>query len=490
MQITAIVFSLLRMTESFVYFGILLRLINIYAVILIANRNTDHSYNTAWIFLIILFPLCGGIFYLFTTLQMHTKYYFFRLSQQQEKTKHLLPQNDEVICAISALFPERESAVRYIYNTSGMNAHVSRDATYFPTGEETFKSILSDLENARKYIFIEFFIIKNGFMWESILEILKKKASEGVDVRVMYDGVGSLAYLPHNYPEELSSFGINCCVFAPFSPFLSVLQNNRDHRKIISIDGKIAYTGGINLSDEYINLISPYGYWKDMSVRIVGPAAFNFSVMFLHLWWHSTGTNEAADDFKPDFQKNSALGKGFVMPLCDTPQYCRRTGKYIYLDIIKKAKKYVYITTPYIIPDGEILSSLKDAAKGGIDIKIICPSVPDHRCSGAVSKSYYGQLLSSGIEIYEYLPGFIHGKTICSDDNIAVVGSINLDYRSLYLQFESAAWFLDSPVVISVKKDFEKTLSECSSVSFFNSAEQGFLKKIIYAVLRLFAPLM
>ncbi len=493
LQILAIIGSLMRISQYFLYFDALLQFISIVTVIIIVNRHSNPSYKLAWVIPILLVPLFGGLFYLFITGQLHTKRYFNKLSANEKMINKGYSQKEDILEEITEEFPERRSTVGYINRVCGtgvLRCHASR---YFPLGEDMYKSMLSELEKATRYIFIEFFIIKEGVMWDSILEILKKKASEGVDVRIMYDGMGSMTLLPYKYPKMLEEFGIKCKIFSPFTPFLSSIQNNRDHRKIMVIDGKVAYTGGANLSDEYINVDHPYGHWKDMSVTIKGEAAFSYVRMFLHLWWGTSPTEEDIKSFEPVFSEaelSKNASDGYVMPFSDMPQDKFQTGEFIYMDIINKAKKYVYITTPYLIPDHETVMALKNASLGGIDVKIICPSVADHWYAKAVAYSYYKELLDAGIKIYEYTPGFIHGKTFCSDDEVAVVGSINLDYRSLYLHFECAAWFLGSSVVHSVRKDFDETLKKCSVITQDMCTPSNIFKRILNALLRLFAPLM
>ncbi len=491
LQLALMFVSLLRISEYFLYFDIFLKIVSIAAVVIIINRHSNPTYKLAWVIAILLFPMFGGLFYLFITGQMHTKYFFYKLEEVQRETNRPYNQSEAVINEIKESRPERENTVRYINNASGFSAYRCTQAQYFPQGEDKFKSLLIELEKAEKYIFLEYFIIKEGVMWDSILEILKKKAANGVDVRVMYDGMGSMTLLPKNYPKTLESYGIKCCVFSPFTPFLSALQNNRDHRKILVIDGKTAYTGGVNLSDEYINIDYPYGHWKDMSVLVRGEAAFSFTRMFLQLWWHTTKKEEDIKDFEPDFSETEETGQdGYVMPYCDVPQDKYQIGEFIYLDIINKAKKYIYITTPYLILDHEMIVALTNAAMSGVDVKIICPLVADHWYARAVAYSYYKELLDAGVKLYEYTPGFIHGKTFCSDGEVAVVGSVNLDFRSLYLHFECAAWFLDSSVVNSVYEDFTATIEKCSVITKESCTKMNPLRKILNAFLRLFAPLM
>lgn len=489
LQLLAILASLLRISEYFLYFNIILQAISIVTVVIIINRHSNPSYKLAWIVPILMVPLFGGLFYLFITGQMHTKRYFRNLAALEKEINGKYPQSNEIFAEISEKFPHRLPIVKYINNVSDRNVYRNANAHYFPTGEEMYESMLTELQDAKKYIFIEYFIIGEGVMWDSILDILKKKAAEGVDVRVMYDGMGSMTTLPENYPKTLERYGIKCRIFSPFTPFLSALQNNRDHRKIMVVDGKVAYTGGANLANEYINIDFTPGHWKDMSVMIKGEAAFSFARMFLILWNHISGIREDISLFEPEFDEGEEYS-GYVMPYCDMPEDKFQIGEAVYLDIISRAKKYIYITTPYLVLDHEMVVALTNAAYSGIDVKMICPRVADHWYVKAVGYSYYKELLDAGIEIYEYTPGFIHGKTFCSDDEVAVVGSINLDYRSLYLHFECAAWFLNCPVVGAVCEDFEKTLEKCTAVKPEDCTPRNIFKRILNALLRLFAPLM
>ncbi len=489
LQLFVIAASILRINEYFLYFEVFLNIVSLVVVVVIINRNSNPMYKLAWIVPILIFPMFGGLLYLFIVSQSETKRFFRRLSDIEKDIFTSYPQNESIKTEFSEKYPHRKTTVNFINRVSGGCVYKNSGAEYFPCGEEMLQSLLTELEKAEKYIFLEFFIIKRGKMWNSVLEILKRKAGEGVDVRVMYDGMGSLTTLPMHYPKELRKFGIKCKVFSPFTPFLSAVQNNRDHRKILVIDGKVAYTGGINLSDEYINIDYPHGHWKDMAVKVSGEAAFDFARMFLHLWWHQTKTTESLKDLEPQISSSEGFD-GFVMPYADIPQDEYQTGEFIYLDIINKAKKYIHITTPYLILDHEMVVALTNAAMSGVDVKIICPLSIDHWYARSVAFSYYRELTQSGVKIYEYSPGFIHGKTFVSDDEVAVVGSINLDYRSLYLHFECAAWFLDSHIVKDVENDFTETLSKCREITLEECNKRNPVKKLFSAMLRLFGPLM
>ena len=489
LQIGIILMSILRINEYFLYFDIFLKAVSLVTVVLIINRHVNPMYKLAWVVPILIFPMFGGLLYLFASGQLATKMFFRKLSDAEKKITSLFPQNEKILSEIEEIHPERKNSVTFINSVSGSAAYRCENAEYFSVGEEMLASLTKELKKAEKYIFLEFFIIKKGAMWNSVLEILKEKASEGVDVRVMYDGMGSMTTLPFSYPKELEKHGIKCRVFNPFTPFLSTIQNNRDHRKIAVIDGKVAYTGGINLSDEYINVGYTRGHWKDMAVKIEGEAAFSFSMMFLHLWWSTNKKENSLDLLKPSFEY-SDTNDGYVMPYADMPQDKYQTGEFVYLDIINKAKKYVHITTPYLILDHEMVIALTHAAMSGVDVKIICPLSIDHWYARSVAFSYYKELTESGVKIYEYTPGFIHGKTFVSDDDVAVVGSINLDYRSLYLNFECAAWFLDSHIAHDVENDFDETLSKCREITLEECQKRSFVRKLFSAMLRLFGPLM
>lgn len=488
-QAALLVWFVMRLSEYFIYIDIALKIISFAVVIIIMNRHSNPVYKIAWIIPILLFPLIGGFLYLFIMGQTNTKRFFTRLKKLECETTAPYPQQEKTLSEIAQTDARFKGAVRYVNNVSHLAAYGGADTTYFPVGEELLKSLLSELEKAQKYIFMEFFILADGIMWQSILNILKRKAKDGVDVRIIYDGMGSMTLLPRSFPQQMQALGIKCRVFSPFVPFLSALQNNRDHRKIVSIDGKTAYTGGINIADEYINKGYDKGHWKDMGVMVKGQAAMSFTMMFMDMWCIITGEKPNIKSYEP--QKWENYGKtGFVMPYSDMPQDKYQTGEYLYMDMINKAEKFVYITTPYLILDHEMTFALTNAAASGIDIKIICPRNIDHWYARAVAYSYYKELIQSGVKIYEYTPGFIHGKTFCCDGAAATVGSINLDYRSLYLHFECGAWFMDSPVVDAVLSDFNDTLKKCRAITAKECDSIHPLRKLLNALLRIFAPLM
>ena len=458
-------------------------------VLHIVNSRANPSYKIAWIIPIMILPLFGLLLYFLFGGNQLTR-------RQKAKMKNIyykqLKYKDSHNIVMSELRYENISAynqVKYIQDYSLTNVCKHTKTTYLSNGRNYYNKIIEAIKSAKKYIFLEYFIIGEGKMWGSILEVLKRKAAQGVDVRVMYDGMGCLTLLPASYPSRLRKMGIKCRVFNPFRPFLSTIQNNRDHRKILVIDGKTAFSGGVNLSDEYVNITAPYGHWKDTAVMLKGKAAFSFTIMFLELW--QIAERKRIDDyevFRPaDFGGREV--KGYVMPYCDSPFDGELVGETVYMDILSKAKEYVHITTPYMIIDNEMITALGSAAKSGVDVKIIVPHKADHWYAHAVAKAYYAELIARGVKLYEYMPGFIHSKSFVSDGNTAVVGTINMDYRSLYLHFECAVWMYDHPVIGDIEGDFQRTLTKCRPITAESCKVRG-ARKILYAILRVFAPLM
>lgn len=379
---------------------------------------------------------------------------------------------------------------RYIQNVAHYPPHKNSTAEYLSIGEKKYEKLKEELKKAKHFIFMEYFIIQEGIMWNSILEILVEKAKNGVDVRLIYDDMGCLLFLPRNYNKKLESMGIKCCVFNPVSPILSAKINNRDHRKIAIIDGHTAFTGGINLADEYINEIKKHGHWKDTAIMIKGEAVWNMTVMFLSMWDYLRGIEEDFEKFRYKFKKESEIEDGYFQPFSDSPFDDETVGETVYLNLLNKAKRYVYITTPYLVIDYKMTQALASAAKSGIDVRIITPHIEDKWYVHAVTRSNYRFLVESGVKIYEYTPGFIHSKTLVSDDEYAVVGTINMDYRSFYLHFECGVWTYKSKSVLDIKEDFLSTLDVCTEITMDMIKKTKWYKTLIGTLLRVFAPLM
>ena len=454
----------------------------------IAVEHHKSGYKTMWIFLSLLFPVLGIVLYLLQTSQLSTKRFGKRIEKIEKKTNDTFfyPETafEEIKNKSAAFIPQ----CSYLQNFARFPVYGNNETEYFSPGELFYEQLLVELEKAEKYIFLEYFIVEEGVMWDSILEILKRKAAAGVTVRLLYDDLGCFLTLPNAYPKILSQYGIECYKFNPFRPFLSTVQNNRDHRKIVSIDGITAFTGGINLADEYINEYEKHGHWKDSAVMLKGSAAWSLTVMFLQMWEFVSKKTQDILSYYPSELYNKQ-NNGYVQPYADSPMDKENVGEHVYLQIINNAKKYVYINTPYLIIDDAMVSALTLAAKSGIDVRIVTPCRWDKKIVHMTTRSYYRELLSAGVKIYEYTKGFMHSKTFVSDDTVATVGTTNLDYRSLYLHFECGVVMYNTKAVGQVKDDFLSTLEICHEINLEDCKANGF-QRLVQNTLRLFAPLM
>lgn len=447
------------------------------------KNSKNYSYTLPWLIILILFPLVGTLMYLILGKNKMKSKVLKAVTESEKENKKYLVQNKQIREEI-----EGNSKIRYLSDFAGYPVTKNNEVNYYPIGEEAFEAMLTDLRKAEKFIFFEYFIVAHGKMWKTILDILKEKASQGVDVRVMYDDFGCIATLKKSYPKELEKYGIKCIAFNHLKPLAGIIMNNRDHRKILVIDGKVAFSGGINIADEYININSKYGHWKDNGIRISGDAVWNYTVMFLTMWNAFYNEDKDFTKFRYDFN-NSIKENGYVIPYAETPLDEEITGEDVYLNIIGQANKYVYIFTPYLIIDTDMINALSLAAKRGVDVRIVIPGIPDKKIVYTLSESYLEMLIKNGVKIYKYTPGFVHGKVFVSDDKVATVGTINLDYRSLYLHFECGCYFEDVDVIKDIKKDLTETMTKCHEVSL-KEATPNLLKGMWQAILRLFAPLM
>lgn len=489
LQIGVISFFLLKYSESFFDFYLASLTLSIIIVFIIINNKSNPSYKIAWIVPVMIFPIFGGLFYLlYGGNKLSTREKLKMVIQNIEMTNSL-KQDDEIIKKIGDKSIYAKNQSEYILNYAKCPVYNNTETTYFKIGEEKFEALLRELKKAEKFIFLEYFIIQEGKMFNSILEILEEKAKQGVDVRLIYDDVGCIVTLPHNYKNTLEAKGIKCRVFNPIKPFFTRRLNNRDHRKIVVIDGDVGFTGGINLADEYINEYEKHGYWKDAGIMLKGDAVWNLTVMFLSMWDYIDNKEEDYIKFKPSKNKyyNS---KGYVQPFDDSPLINEPIGETVYLNLINKAKDYIYINTPYLIIDNEMATALKIAAKSGVDIKIVTPYIPDKKFVHAVTKSYYESFIKDGIEIYEFTPGFMHAKTFVVDDEYGVVGSINLDFRSLYLHYECGVWLYKTDSIKSMKDDYLETLKRCHKVTMEECKNTSSIRKVLGLIIRMFAPLL
>lgn len=471
--------------------------LNIFSVVVcvyILNKHDKGSFKLAWIFQILLFPLFGGMLYVFFMSQSSLRRFALKYHDVDTETRPLFLLSGDELAEASAVSPDCQTHMRYLQNKCGFPVYGNTETKFLPSGEEKLECLLAELKKAEKYIFLEYFIISEGKMWSPILQILCEKAAAGVKVRVMYDDVGCFLLLPENYPKQLASYGIECIVFNRFIPFLSTRQNNRDHRKIVSIDGKVAFTGGINIGDEYINAVDKHGHWKDCSVMLRGNAAWSLTLIFLEMWKLCCDAKDVPykpeDDFMVYYPGKMELPEnGYVQPYADSPLDDERVGEHVYMQMITNAKKYLYITTPYLILDDSMVTELCLAAKSGVDVRIITPQNGDHGYVHATTRSYYRDLIAGGVRIYEYKNGFIHAKMFVSDDKVATVGTINLDFRSLYMHFECGTVLNGCSAVSDIREDLEKTINRSVEITE-QDCHFSFTMRVIQTLLRLFAPLM
>lgn len=439
-------------------------LFTIVMVLYLLNSKIDSTAKITWLVVIMLLPVTGALLFLYTQSEIGHRVLKGRMEQLIQQTAALVPQNEETIVKLQKEAPGAAALAHYVNRNSCHPLWENTAVTYFPLGEEKWAEMLRQLEKAEHFIFMEYFIVDEGLMWGKILEILAQKAKKGVDVRVMYDGTCEFSTLPHDYPKRLRQLGIQCKMFAPVVPLISTHYNYRDHRKILIIDGQTVFNGGVNLADEYINHIEKFGHWKDTAVMLQGDAVKSFTLMFLQMW----NINEKEAEFEHFLEVPIVAPKqtaGYVLPYGDDPLDNDRVGERVYMDILNRATEYVHIMSPYLILDGEMETALKFAAERGVAVKLILPGIPDKSAPYSLAKTHYSSLLDSGVQIYEYTPGFVHAKVFVSDNREAVVGTINLDYRSLYHHFECATWMYGTTCIPEIEQDFQNTLLKCRKIT-------------------------
>ena len=485
---TAVLLLVLSAISAWVYLAF--SLLSLFVCLFILGKNDNPGYKLAWVVPILLLPLFGGMLYLS----------FGRTARLRRKDRKWIAkiENDTFSCYDEAnsdaeahtfnLTDDGRKLSELIRAQSGYPLYSDTAVKYYPLGENFLAALIADLERAQKYIFMEYFIIERGKCWDSILEVLARKVAEGVDVRLIYDDIGCLFTLPSNYKKKLCAMGIKTKVFNKLKPTFNIRMNNRTHRKITVIDGIVAYTGGINLADEYINEVDRFGHWKDTAVRLEGNAAQSFTVMFMQFWMLINREQTSINHLLPPLEQSGA--KGYVQPVTSDPGKNVQSIEKGLMTMIHNADRYIYINTPYLIPDNEFVTALRLAAESGVDVRITMPHIPDKKLIFVMSRSFYPVLLKSGVKIYEYLPGFVHAKSMVCDDSIAYVGTCNLDYRSFDLHYECGAFMYDVPQIADMKADYLSTLNRCKLITYEEANDVTWLTKIVRTILRLFAPLM
>ena len=450
-------------------------------------KDENQSYKLTWIVVVAFLPLFGGAMYLLFGNKRPSRRMRRRLESVEAGHRELMEIRP---CTLLSADDRAAGTVDYLSRRGPFPAYVNTDVTYFEVGERMFEHLMHDLESAQKYIFMEYFILSDGSLWDEIEAILCRKAGEGVDVRIIYDDMGSVSGLPRGFSVRMVQAGIRTLAFNRFLPLVSLVMNHRDHRKITVVDGRVAYTGGINIADEYANRHERFGHWKDTGLRLQGDAVRSFAVMFLNMWNAHHRTDDDYAPFLPTVGEGTACREGgIVQPYCDSPLDDENLAESVYLDILAQARRYVYIFTPYLIIDGEMQAALTLAAKRGVDVRIVTPGVPDKKMVYRLTRSYYAPLMRAGVRIYEYTPGFLHAKSFVCDDRMAVVGTVNMDYRSLFLHFECGALLMEHPVIGEIKQDALRTMASSREIWPKDSKKYS-RSSLIDLILRILSPML
>ena len=499
MALLAVALIYASINVPYVFVGMLA--FSIVMVIWVIGRPITRSYKLIWVIMILVFPFFGGVFYVLWGEKAASHKQSKHLAAIIKRTQSLLSQDVRAEQTLAATDSDAVSQTTYLRDSAGAPVYGGTSTRYFNSGRAKFEALLEDLKTAERFIFLEYFIIEPGIMWDTTLEVLKERMAEGVEVRLIYDEIGCIKRLPRGYIQKLRATGIKVETFNQLRPQASLLSNHRDHRKIVVIDGRIAYTGGVNFADEYIDEVRPFGrncYFKDSAIRIQGPAVWSFTVMFLQTWelTHVYRTHEEPEDYEVYRYKGASgelrrLDDGFVAPYGDNPLDNEPVGLSVYANMVNAANEYCYISTPYLIIDDFMTQTLCLAAKRGVDVRVLTPHIPDKFFTFLVTRAHYPLLLEAGVKVYEYTPGFVHSKLSVVDDRFATVGTVNMDYRSFYLHFECGLWMNRSSAVADVRRDFEEMLSQSELLTVENHhAPKFFLFRMLQAIFRVLAPIL
>ncbi len=524
-----------RLAEYNIVIQVCTSILGVILVLVVVNKDEVPEYKMPWLLVIVLSPVLGGVLYAFFGSNQPGRRMKREYMRIEREFARVVRQNKDTLAALEAEDPVAAAQAKYLYESSRAPVFGGERTRYFPMGEDMFPVMLRELNKAERFVFLEYFIIEEGKFLNSVLDILQRKLEEGVEVRIMYDDIGSIGKVRMGYARKLRKMGFSAQVFRPFLPFVSTVHNNRDHRKIMVIDNRVAFTGGINLADEYINEKLRFGTWKDTGIMIEGDCVSEFTCMFLTLWdlqakqisdykfYTSYRPGEemvalpeapaapdgaaGAESGTENTENTENMEKGGGMPavlplpvpkergyvVCfgdgPVPFYEDQVGKNVYLNILNSATEYVYISTPYLVCDNELLSALRLTARRGVDVRLITPHIPDKKTVYLITRSNYSTLIEAGVKIYEYTPGFIHAKNFVSDDKYAVVSTINLDYRSLVHHFECGVWMYDTPTIAKIKDDVLRTIAESREIPA-EEAELNLAQNIVKSLVQVITPLL
>lgn len=467
---------------------ILLEILSFFVVF--ALVNDQESYRQFWVVIVLVFPVIGLFLYFMWGRRRTNSRMNVMIRNTEAKMRAYAPEQPEVIQELRGHHPYKAQIARFL-NNEGFRMYKHTRVTYFPLGEEMLDAMIEDMKTATKCIFMEYFIISDGEIWQRVKQVLINKAQEGVDIRLLIDDFGCLAINTEEFRRELARAGVRLAIFAPIHKDVDRLSfNYRNHQKITIVDGNIGYCGGINLADEYANIIERFGHWKDTAVRLEGEGVWGLTSIFLEMW-EITMRYEITTDYSVYMPTIHPESDGFVQPFSDGPaNNPRNPAEEVYTHLINKARDYVYITTPYLVLDRKMAEDLCRTARSGVDVRIIVPHIYDKWYVYMVNVANYGPLIANGVHIYEYMPGFIHSKTVVSDDECAVCGTINTDFRSFYLHYECAVYMCESSSVMAIRDDIEETLKKCEEIDYNEWLHRPLRDKVIQWVLKLFAPIL
>ena len=470
---------------------VVLHIISILLVLVIYGSHKTASIRMTWIMLIMLLPVVGTVLYFLIGLNGHTLKMRKRYVEIDKILLPMLPDNKMAEQRMKSQYGRFGGVVHYIRKNAGYPVYENTKVTYYDDGLKGFEAQKEELAKAERFIFMEYHAIEDAESWHEMLEILEERAKAGVDVRVFYDDMGSLGFVNMDFVKRTRAHGLQCRVFNPFIPGLNLFLNNRDHRKITVIDGKVGFTGGYNLANEYFHRTEPYGFWKDTGIRLEGDAVQSLTAIFLEMWNAISEHDEDDRDFSKYLVSPPVEGaEGFVQPYADSPMDGIAVGEDVYMSIAEAAQNYVWYITPYLIITDEMNHALSLAAMRGVDVRIITPGIPDKKLVYSLTRSYYNGLARRGVRIFEFTPGFCHAKMCVSDDMVATCGTINMDYRSLYHHFENGCLYAGNDAVMETKYDFIRTFDQCREVTDYYASGRGAFLRFGQMLLRLAAPLM
>lgn len=464
------------------------RVLTLILMVIILNMDSiGPDYKISWFILMTLVPAFGLAVFLLDHFNLGYKKEQKKIMELEKVCRKYYNRDLDLVEELKISDKRIYNYQNYFYSMGGFPTYRNTSTKYYQVGEDAFADILKAVRNAKDFIFIEIFIIDYGHMWGTLLEELVKKAEEGVEVRLLFDGTNSLIRVKSNFVDEMESLGIKCKIFSPLIPILSTYYNNRDHRKIFVIDNEVGFTGGINLADEYINVYERFGHWKDCGLRLEGAAVESFTLMFLQMWADSVEEASTFSRYLP--KKTNPQAQGICAPFSDSPMNGEDYGKNSILTMLNNANDYVYIMTPYLIIEDELINAMTNATKRGVDVRICMPHIPDKKIAFAMAKTHYEHLIKNGVRIFEYTPGFSHSKVWLSDDSSGFVGTINLDYRALYLNFECGVWMKDTSALIEMKNDFDVFFNIATPISLEDAKNRPLLTKVVGFLAKPFSTL-